>query len=79
MITLFDTATDAAVGDITEAELQYLMDNLEEESLEDRDYYISQETIDLLADDGGATDHLLAVLRAALGDTEGVELRWKKH
>ncbi|MEO8138442.1 MAG: galactosyldiacylglycerol synthase [Gemmatimonadota bacterium] len=79
MITLIDTATNAAVGSITEAELHYLVENLEEDSLEDTDYYFSQDTIDLLTADGGATDHLLAVLREALGDAEGVELRWEKH
>ena len=79
MITLFNTTTDSAVGSITEAELQFLVDNLEETSLEDKDYYVDQATIDLLADDGRATDHLLAVLRSALGTTEGVELRWQKH
>jgi hypothetical protein len=79
MIHLFNTETNAMVGSITEAELKFLVDNLEETSLEDRDYYINQATIDLLAEDGGATDHLLAVLRGALGSAEGVELRWQKQ
>jgi hypothetical protein len=78
MITLINTTTDAAVGSVTEAELQFLIDNLEETSPDDTDYYIDQGTIELLSEDGGATDHLLAVLRAALGTSEGVELRWVK-
>jgi processive 1,2-diacylglycerol beta-glucosyltransferase len=79
MITLINTATNAVVGSVTEAELQFLIDNLEETSPEDTDYFIDQATIDLLAEDGRATDHLLTVLRGAVGATDGVELRWKKQ
>jgi hypothetical protein len=76
MIDLYDTATNAMVGSITEAELAFLQDALEEESLGDRDYYFASATLDLLAEDGKATDHLLGVLRKAIGSAEGVELRW---
>jgi hypothetical protein len=69
---------DQLVGSITESELQVLVDKLEEESLDDRDYYINQPTIDLLGD-GSATDHLLTLLRSALGSAEGVEIRWQKR
>lgn len=79
MIDLYNTATNTLVGSITEAELQHLMNNLEEESPRDTDYYIEKGTIDLLANDGLATDHLLKVLRDAVGDTEGVELRWERR
>ena len=50
-----------------------LIEGLEEESLEDRDYYIDAATIDLLAD-GRATDHLVQLLRTALGGEEEVEI-----
>ena len=79
MIDLYDTATKALVGSITEAELKYLVDVLEEESLADRDYYFEKATLDLLGNDGRATDHLLQVLRGALGSAEGVELRWQRR
>jgi hypothetical protein len=78
VIDLYNSATNQLVGSITEAELQSLVDALEEESLEDQDYYIDAATIDLLAD-GGITDHLLQLLRAALGSEEGVEIRWQPH
>lgn len=77
MIDLYDTSSNTLVGSITEAELAFLKEALEEESLGDRDYYFASETIDLLTDEGGATDHLLQVLRTALGSSEGVELRWQ--
>lgn len=79
MIDLYDTATNVMVGSITEAELQHLMNSLEEESPRDKDYYIQKGTIDLLGNDGLATDHLLKVLREAVGETEGVELRWERR
>ena len=77
MIDLYNKATNQLIGSLTEAELQVLADGLEEESLDDRDYYIDAATIDLLAD-GKATDHLLQLLRAALGGEEGVEIRWQR-
>jgi hypothetical protein len=79
VVDLYDTATNALVGTITEAELEYLREVLEEESLGDTDYYFSTDTIDLLTEDGGATDHLLKVLREALGKADGVELRWHER
>ena len=78
MIDLYNDATNQLIGSITEAELQLLIDSLEEESLEDRDYYIDAATIDLLAD-GRATDHLIQLLRTALGGKEGVEIRWRRR
>ena len=44
MIHLFDDETGASVGTITEDQLQYLVDQLEEESPDDTDYYINRET-----------------------------------
>jgi hypothetical protein len=70
MIDLYHNATHQLLGALTEAELQVLIEGLEEESLEDRDYYIDAATIDLLAD-GRATDHLVQLLRTALGGRRG--------
>lgn len=79
MFDLYDTATNKMVGSITEAELQHLGNNMELESVLDTDYYIQKGTIDLLANDGLATDHLLKLLRDAIGTSEGVELRWERR
>ena len=35
-------------------------------------------TIDFLAD-GAATDHLIDLLRKAVGSGEGLEIRWKRR
>ena len=78
MIDLYNNTTNQLIGSLTEAELQVLIDGLEEESLEDRDYYITTATLDLLGD-GRATDHLMQLLRTALGGEQGVEIRWQRH
>ncbi len=78
MIDLFNAETNEMLGSITEADLQVLIDRLEEESLEDQDYYITADTIDVLGD-GRASDHLLQLLRNALGAKEGVEIRWQRR
>ena len=78
MIDLYDNESNALIGSVTEAELQLLIDTLEEESSVDQDYFIDAATIDLLGD-GRATDHLLHLLRAALGTRDGVEIRWQRR
>ena len=78
MIDLYDDATNQLIGSITEADLQVLVDALEEESLDDHDYYIDAATIDVIAD-GRATEHLVKMLRAALGAKEGIDVRWQRR
>jgi processive 1,2-diacylglycerol beta-glucosyltransferase len=78
MIDLFDNESGQLIGSIGEADLQLLRDVLEEESSADQDYYIDAATIDIIGD-GRATDHLLHVLRGALGTREGMDIRWQRR
>ena len=78
MIDVYNAATNQFLGSITEPDLQVLVNVLEEESTQDRDYYIDTATIDLIAD-GNATDHLVHLLRNALGEAEGVDIRWNRR
>ena len=59
MVDLYDKASNQLIGSITETDL-HLVDALEEESLDDRDYYIDAATIDVVAD-GRATEHLVTL------------------
>ncbi|HYL55640.1 MAG TPA: hypothetical protein VEU73_08710 [Gemmatimonadales bacterium] len=77
MIELRDKATDEYLGTIEDDELQFLIDDLEEKSLADRDYYIDADTIQMLEDDG-APPSLLTLLRQSLGSRDGVEVRWRR-
>jgi hypothetical protein len=78
MITLRDKETGAEIGSITEEQLRFLVDQLEEEFEEDRDYYISQPTVDLM-EEKGADPELIALLRRAIGDREGIEIEWSRR
>jgi hypothetical protein len=75
MIRLHDAERGTLIGTISEAQLQFLIDELEEESPEDRDYYVSADTVDMLEENGGDPE-LVALLRSALGGREGLDVRW---
>ena len=75
MIQLRDKQTGAVLGDITEAQLQFLIDNLVEESSDDTDYYLNRTMLDMLAE-RDPDPELIALLKAALGDREDVEIEW---
>ncbi len=76
MIRLYDKDSGAELGTITREQLQFLVDQLEEESLEDRDYYINRSTIEYFREIAGTLEALLAVLGRALGEREEMEIRW---
>ena len=77
MIHLHDKETGVFVGTITDAQLQYLIDQLEEESADDTDYYIDHATLGLFEELGADAD-VLALLRQALGTREGIEIVWSR-
>jgi processive 1,2-diacylglycerol beta-glucosyltransferase len=77
MIKVYNAETGALLGEISEDQLQLLVDQLEEESSEDQDYYINQATIDLLAQ-RGASSELLAILRQAVGERGEADIRWSQ-
>jgi len=78
VINLYRVATNQLIGSISPADLQVLIDVLEEESSQDQDYYIDGPTIDLLAE-GGASEAMLNMLRLAVGTSEGVDVRWAER
>ena len=76
MIKVFNKSTGEFIGRIAEEDLQFLVDRLEEESLNDKDYYIRKETIDEFAT-SGASPRLLELLRGGLRGGEAIEIRWE--
>ena len=76
MIDLVDTESGRVVGTVSEAQLEYLQSQLEEESPEDQDYWFDVASLDIL-EEQGAEPALVAVLRAALGEREEMEIRWQ--
>jgi processive 1,2-diacylglycerol beta-glucosyltransferase len=77
MIQLHDKDTGMWIGTITEDNLQYLIDQLEEESREDKDYYINETTLDIL-EERGADKALITLLRGALNGRTEMEIRWSQ-
>lgn len=78
MVKVYDQASGRVYGSITEAQLEALMNQLEEESREDRDYYINAATIDMF-EENGVDAALVALLRNALGDREDMDIRWARE
>ncbi len=76
MYRLYDQETGEPLGLITAEQLQFLMDQLEEESLDDTDYTITPITLDYLAAQG-ADSELLTVLEEALGSKDQAVVEWR--
>jgi hypothetical protein len=78
MKKLYDKDTGGFIGAITEEQFTFLQEHLEEESLDDTDYYLHTETIEAFAQ-AGADAVLLNLLRGALGEREEMEVRWEEE
>ena len=78
MAQLYDAERGTRLGAISDEQLRFLVDSLEEESATDRDYYVTADTVDMLEDDG-ADAQLVRLLRQALEGREGVEVRWSRE
>ena len=75
MIALRDKDTGAELGSISEEQLQFLVDQLEEEYAEDRDYYINRTMLDVMRQ-RDADPGLVDLISKAMGDRDGVEIVW---
>lgn len=76
MPRILDKESGRVVGTISDNDLQFLVDQFEEESSRDRDYYIDRDTLDML-EAAGAGNALLAVLRDALGARDSADIVWQ--
>ena len=77
MINLTEKDTGKPLGQISEEQLQYLIDNLEEEWSEDRDYAVTPLLLEYFAG-LGADAALISILREALGGREEIEIVWSR-
>ena len=75
MIALYDVASGARVGRITEKQLEALMGWMEEESTEDRDYYLTAEDCELMLEQG-LDPTLIDTLREALKGRDDMDIRY---
>jgi processive 1,2-diacylglycerol beta-glucosyltransferase len=77
MVNLYNAQTGALIGTITDEDLRFLQADLEEESLEDTDYYINQATVDWF-ESQGADPAMVSMLRKALGGEQDMDIRWER-
>jgi hypothetical protein len=73
MIALYRKSDNLYLGDISKAELQFLADNLEEESLTDTDYNVTRMTLVYLREHG-LSSHLDQLIETAMGDQDEVDI-----
>ena len=76
MFKVFNKSTGEFIGRISQLEMDFLAEQLEEESIHDTDYYIRAETLDQFAADG-APPRLMEVLRGGIRNDNGIEIRWE--
>jgi processive 1,2-diacylglycerol beta-glucosyltransferase len=77
MVYLYNQATDELLGEISEDELQFLIDQMEEESTKDKDYSITRMEIAYFSQNG-ATPHLINLLTQALSEQQEVIILWSR-
>lgn len=77
MINLREKGTDKPLGQISEEQLQYLIDHLEEEWLEDQDYAITPLLLQVF-EEQGADPALVSLLRDALRGRDEMEIVWSR-
>jgi hypothetical protein len=73
-LTRIDTGDD--IGEITAAQLSFLVEQLEEEHEDDQDYFIDRDTLELLSDNG-CDPELLVLLEKGMGDDDSMDISWE--
>ena len=76
LFLLIDLEHDQEIGIITEDQVQFLIENLEEGGIEDQDYFIDEETYDFLAEIG-CEEELLEMLAENLDGKESIDIRYE--
>ncbi len=68
--------TGDEIGTISDDHLKFLVEQLEEEHDDDKDYFIDRETMELLSDNG-ADPELLALLEKGLAGDDEMDISWE--
>ena len=64
------------IGNITDKQLSFLKESLEEEHDDDTDYFIDRDVLELLSANG-ADPELLAMLEKGMGDDDEMDIAWE--
>lgn len=76
MPRLYRIDSGDTIGEISDDQLQFLIDQLVEEDDDDRDYYINRDTLDMLRE-ANADAKLMEMLERAMGDGEDIDIGWE--
>ena len=68
--------TGDEIGTINDDQLKFLVEQLEEEHDDDKDYFVDRDTLELLSDNG-ADPELLALLEKGMGDDDEMDIAWE--
>ena len=77
MINLYRVPSGQLIGSITRDQLQYLVDQMEETDMEDRDYAITPMLLDFFESNGADAD-LVSMLREELASSETMLIEWRE-
>jgi processive 1,2-diacylglycerol beta-glucosyltransferase len=69
-----DTFEHELLGTITEDQLDFLMENVEEEFEEEEEYFLNPDTVDYLREQGADGDLLALLEKALAGTRDGVDI-----
>ena len=77
MPRLYRVDNGETIATISDDHLKFLVDQLEEEYAEDKDYYINRTMLEVMRQNG-ADPGLIAQFSKAIGDRDGVEIEWSR-
>lgn len=78
MIEIYNKRNGEFIGTVTQEQLHFMQDQMEEESIRDRDYSITPLELEFFIGQG-ADPELIALLRKALGDKDEVIIEWREE
>jgi hypothetical protein len=76
MPRLYEAASNRLIGDLEQADVDLLIAQFEEASSHDRDYYVNEDTLQLLVQ-AGASRQLQAAIRSAFDGNGEADIRWE--
>lgn len=77
MYKLTNKTTEQNIGTISGDQMQFLVNHLEEESLNDKDYWLHRSLLETFKENG-ADSELLQILTDAFGENDELEIVWEK-
>ena len=78
LFCLINSEKEEEIGLITDGQVQFLIDNLAEEGVEDQEFYIDEGTLEFLAENG-CDEELLSLFAEALEGRPDLAVYYEVH